>query len=455
MQLNKVIQAQRDYFATNITKSAEFRKEQLNKLSEAIDEYTPEIIKALKADLNKSEYEVFLTEISTVKLEIKTALSNLDKWSKPMKKKVSMSVFPSKSFSVYEPYGVALILSPWNYPFQLALAPVVGAMAAGNCIILKTSRNAVHTTRVIANMIHINFEAHYFYVVEETASYDSILSGQYDYIFFTGSPRVGRIVMRSASENLTPVTLELGGKSPCIVEKTADIENAAKKIIWGKLINAGQTCVAPDYVLVEEVVKERLIAALQNQIEKLYEDPLRNPDYPKIINLHHYMRLKRLLEKEGEVIGGETDEVNMRIAPAILPMATFHSESMKEEIFGPILPIISYSQIDIPLDELKRRQKPLACYVFTRDMRFAEKIIQELSYGGGCINDCIIHVANHNLPFGGVGNSGMGKYHGYYSFQTFSHEKGIVYNSRKWSNPFRYPPFNQQKLEKLRKLLKV
>lgn len=455
MQLSKVVQAQKDFFWSNETKKKEFRKKQLHKLAEAIEEYKPEIYRALKEDLNKSEYETYLMELTPVLSELQLTLKNLDKWVRPIKKKSALSVFGGKSFTLYEPYGTTLILSPWNYPFQLALVPVIGAMAAGNCIVLKTSRSSSHTSDVIARMIRTNFEAYYFYVVEEGTSYDTILKEKYDYIFFTGSPRVGRIVMRQASENLTPLTLELGGKSPCIVEKSANIEEAAKKIIWGKIVNAGQTCVAPDFVLADEEVKEELIEKMQDQIEKLCGNALINSDYPRIINLHHFMRLKRLIEKEAEVFGGEICDESLKIAPAILPRANFQSESMKEEIFGPILPIIGYSHIDAVLDELKRRPKPLACYVFTQNMQFAEKIVNEFSYGGGCINDCIMHVASSNLPFGGIGNSGMGKYHGYYSFQTFSHEKGILLSKRLMADRFRFPPFTQKKLTSLRKLLRL
>ncbi|MBQ9989381.1 MAG: aldehyde dehydrogenase family protein [Lachnospiraceae bacterium] len=455
MQLNRVIQAQKDFFQTNETKRIEFRKNQLYKLAEAIEEYKPEIYRALREDLNKSEYETCLMELGPVINEIRTAVKHLDKWIRPNKKKTTTSVWGSRTFTIFEPYGTTLILSPWNYPFQLALAPVVGAMAAGNCIVLKTSKSSSHTSDVIARMIRTNFEPHYFYVVEEGTSYDAILQEKYDYIFFTGGPRVGRIVMRQASETLTPATLELGGKSPCIVEKTADLKDAAKKIIWGKIVNAGQTCVAPDFVLVEEEIKEDLIEEMEEQIATLCGNATANPDYPKIVNLHHFMRLKRLMEKEAEVIGGQMDEEKRIIAPAILPRATFLSESMKEEIFGPILPVIGYSQIEVALDKLKSRPKPLACYIFTKDMGFAEKIVTEFSYGGGCINDCIMHVASDNLPFGGVGNSGMGKYHGYYSFQTFSHEKAILESRKLLADRFRFPPFTQEKLASLRKLLKL
>lgn len=454
MQLSKVVQSQRDFFQTNETKSIDFRKKQLCRLSEAIHEYMPEIYQALQKDLNKSEYEACLLEVEPVLNEIKEALKNLHQWACPGKKKAVRQVWGAKSFTLHEPYGVALILSPWNYPFQLALSPAVAAIAAGNCIVLKTSRSSSHTSDVISRMIRTNFEAYYFYVVEEGNTYDAILKEKYDYIFFTGSARVGRIVMRQASENLTPLTLELGGKSPCIVEKSANIQEAARRIIWGKLINAGQTCVAPDFVLVDEEIREALLEAMEKQIEELYGDPLSNPDYPKIINLHHYMRLKRLIEREERVIGGQKDEERLKIAPAILPQATFQSESMKEEIFGPVLPVIGYAQIDAVLEELKNRPKPLACYIFTKNLKFAEKIIYEYSYGGGCINDCIIHLANPHLPFGGVGTSGMGRYHGYYGFCTFSHEKAIMQSKKLFADRFRFPPFTEKKLAALRKVLK-
>lgn len=453
MQLSKVIQSQRDFFGTNETKSKEFRKKQLSRLAEAIEEYKPEIYRALREDLNKSEYEAYVMELIPVLDEIKTALKNLDKWTRPNKKKTSINVFGGKSLTLYEPYGTVLILSPWNYPFQLALSPLIGAMAAGNCIVLNTSRESRHTSNVIERMIRTNFEAHYLYVVEEGTSYDTLMKERYDYIFFTGSARVGRIIMRQASENLTPLTLELGGKSPCIVEKSANIQETARKIIWGKMINAGQTCVAPDFVVVEEEIKDALVKAMEEQVEQLYGNPLTNPDYARIISLHHYMRLKRLIEREERVIGGQQDEENLKITPAILPEATFHSESMKEEIFGPVLPVIGYCQIEAVLDKLKSQPKPLACYIFTKEMSFAQKILREYSFGGGCINDCILHLANNNLPFGGVGASGIGQYHGYYSFCTFSHEKAIFQSRRLFADRFRFPPFTEKSLASLRKIM--
>ena len=453
MELKDVVQAQREFFSTNKTKSVEFRKQQLLKLKQVILKYEPQIYQALQKDLNKSEYETYLTEISIVMNEIKCTIKHLDKWCRPHHKKTSLAVMPNKSFTVHEPYGVVLVLSPWNYPFQLALCPIVGAIAAGNCVVLKASHSSANTTKVIAEMISSNFESHYLYVVEDNVPYDTILGERYDYMFFTGSARVGRIVMRAASEHLTPVSLELGGKSPCIVEKSADIQDTAKKIVWGKLLNAGQTCVAPDYILVDKKLKENLINNIEKEIAEKYGNPLCNPDYPKIINHHHFVRLCNLIDNEKDKIGGDREKSTLKISPVIFKNVTFQSEIMKDEIFGPIIPVLSYTSIEEVLQELKNRPKPLACYIFTKNKVFAEKIIKEVSFGGGCINDCVLHLANDHLPFGGVGNSGMGQYHGYYSFCTFSHEKAILQNRRIFDIPHRFPPFTKKKLEILRKLL--
>lgn len=453
MRLEQIVATQRDFFLTDETKSIDFRKKQLNQLAQAIEEYKPQIYEALKKDLNKSNYEAYLTEVSQAVNELRLATKQLQKWCKPTRVQASLASLPNASFTVPEPYGVTLILSPWNYPFLLTISPLIGAIAAGNCVVLKTSRSSYYTSQIIKRMLEDKFGSHYIYVIEDDTTYDTILEQKYDYIFFTGSPRVGRIVMRAASENLTPVCLELGGKSPCIVDKTADIQASARKIAWGKLINAGQTCVAPDFVLVEEEIKEDFVKALQEEIIALYGNPLTNSDYPKIINLHHYMRLCRLIDRESDKIGGERDEKALKIAPAIFPNATFQSEIMREEIFGPIFPIVSFMKMDAALEELKNRPNPLACYIFTKNKKFADKIIKEYSFGGGCVNDCIMHLANENLPFGGVGNSGMGSYHGYHTFKTFSHEKSILYNRGIFDLPLRFPPFTEKKWNRLRKLL--
>ena len=453
MQLENVVLAQRDYFNRNETKSVEFRKAQLQKLAEVIEKNKSQIYEALKKDLNKSEYESYLTEFCLVMQEIKTAVKNLRRWSRPVLKRPSLAVLPNKSYTIYEPYGVALILSPWNYPFLLSMSPLIGAMAAGNCVVLKTSKSSANISKVIEKMIRENFESHYLYAVDADISYDEVLSQVYDYIFFTGSARVGRIVMRAASENLTPVSLELGGKSPCIVEKSADLKEAAKKIVWGKTLNAGQTCVAPDFVLVDKVVKEKLVKEILKEIEAKYADALKNEDYPKIINRHHYERLCGLIDRDKASIGGKRDEKSLKVAPTVFPETTFTSEIMEEEIFGPLIPIVTYSDIETALQELKRRPKPLACYIFTKQKSFVKKILREFSFGGGCINDCIMHLANENLPFGGVGESGMGNYHGFNSFRTFSHEKAILQNTGIFDLPHRFPPYTKEKLAVLRKLL--
>lgn len=453
MQLNHVVHIQGEFFRTDKTKNPEFRKKQLKKLAEAIEEYKPLIYEALKKDLNKSEYESYLTEVSIVMQEIKTAMRHIDQWCRPVAKKSSLAVMPNKSFTMYEPYGVVLILSPWNYPFQLAIAPLVGAIAAGNCVILKSSRSSANVSGVIYDMIRKKFKSHYVYAAEPDISYDKILAEKYDYIFFTGSARVGRIVMHAASEHLTPVSLELGGKSPCIVEKTADIKDAAKKIVWGKTLNAGQTCVAPDFVLADEVIKDKLVKAIEDEIKEKYGNALENEDYPKIINKHHYMRLSGLIDREKDKIGGARNEEKLKISPVIFQNATFQSEIMREEIFGPIIPVLTFSKINTVMDELKSRPKPLSCYIFTKNKKFADKILHELSFGGGCINDCIMHLANDHLPFGGVGESGMGNYHGFNSFKTFSHEKAILQNTGIFDIPHRFPPYTKRKLSFIRKLL--
>ena len=454
MNLNHILKAQKDFFLSEATKTVDFRKQQLEKLYGLIEEYEKRIYYALYKDLNKTEYEAFLTEISVVKLEIKYAVKNLDRWIRPNKKRTNLSTFPCRSYTLYEPYGSVLILSPWNYPFQLSMMPLIGSIAAGNCTILKLSRNSGYTSQIIKEMISHNFESHYIYVIDDSVSYDQILKEKYDYIFFTGSERVGRIIMRAASEHLTPVTLELGGKSPCIIDQTADLRECAKKILWAKCLNSGQTCVAPDYVVIHEDVKNKFIEELKNEMKENYYRCEISENYPKIINLHHFMRLVRLIEKEENVIGGEKNEKDLKIAPAIIDNANFSSSSMKDEIFGPILPIISYYQLDAVMEELKRKAKPLACYIYSKDSRVINKIKNELSFGGGCINDCIIHLANHHLPFGGVGNSGMGSYHGEYSFKTFSHEKAIV-ESRIFDIPHRFHPFTEKKLYQLKKLLGI
>ena len=454
MSIDSIVLSQKNYFHSNATKDLAFRKQSLERLLAAITEHEADIYAALKKDLGKSETESYLTEVSMVTGAVKNAIHSLEKWSRPARKRTPLSLFPAKSYLVKEPYGVVLILSPWNYPFQLCMMPLTGAIAAGNCAVIKTSRSSANTSAVIADIIKEAFDSKYIYAVEQTATYDEILSSTYDYIFFTGSERVGRIVMRTASETLTPVSLELGGKSPCIIDKSANLELAAKRIVWGKLLNAGQTCVAPDYVVIPNELKDSFIDYVEKYIHQFAGNALENEDYPQIINLHHFVRLKNLIENEKSVIGGESNEKTFKIAPAVFPDATFSSDIMKAEIFGPILPFIGYSDLDDVIDTIKHRPKPLACYIFGQDNSFIEKITTEISFGGGCINDTVMHLANEDLPFGGVGSSGMGNYHGKHSFDTFSHEKSILLNHSRLDIPLRYPPYTEKKHRHLKWVLK-
>jgi len=449
MTIESVVLSQHTFFDTDTTKALSFRCESLIKLLGAIEENKSAIFNALHADLGKSEQESYMTEVGLVTHALKMAISNLHKWAKPVRHKTPLTHFPAKSRVLSEPYGVALILAPWNYPFFLSMSPLIGAIAAGNCVVLKTSRNSSHTSAVISTIINNTFSSSYIYAADSSCDYNEILSCKYDYIFFTGSERVGRIVMRYAGENLTPVTLELGGKSPCIIDKSANLKRAAKRIAWGKLLNAGQTCVAPDYVVVPADKKDTFVSYLQYYTQQFMPDALSNEDYPHIINLHHFIRLRNAIEKTASVIGGKCDDKTFKVEPAFFTDATFDDDIMKSEIFGPVLPIIAYDNLDTVLDTIKQRQKPLACYIFGNNKAFQKKILSTLSFGGGCINDTVMQVANENLPFGGIGTSGMGRYHGKYSFDTFSHKKAI-HTSGLLDMPFRYGPYDEKKYRTIR-----
>lgn len=453
MTIESIVSAQHKYFNTNATKDISFRREALEKLLDAIEENLDAIMHALKSDMGKSKPESYLTEVGLVLHSLRMAISKLHKWAKPIRHKTPLSLFPAKSYVMSEPYGVSLIIAPWNYPFFLSISPLIGAIAAGNCVVLKTSRNSSHTSAVISTIINNTFSSSYIYAVDCTCEYDELLRCKYDHIFFTGSERVGRIVMRQASENLTPVTLELGGKSPCIIDTNVNLKLAAKRIAWGKLLNAGQTCVAPDYVVVPASKKELFVSYLQNYTQQLMPNPLANNTYPHIINLHHFIRLSNAIDKASSVIGGKRDEKTYKIEPTFFTEATFDDDIMKTEIFGPILPIIAYDDLDAVLTTIKQRPKPLSCYIFSRNRAFQKKVLSTLSFGGGCINDTILHVTNEHLPFGGVGNSGMGVYHGKYSFDTFSHKKAVLANGS-FDFPFRYSPYNKNKYGFLRFFIK-
>ena len=439
----EILNRQKEYFRTGETKNVAFRLAQLERMQDWIGKNEEAIMEALHKDLHKAPFEAYATEIGIVKEEIRYTLKHLRGWARPKRVPTPITQFPSRSFIYSEPYGTVLIMSPWNYPFQLTIAPLVGALSAGNCAVLKPSSYSVHTSAMIQEMIREVFPSCYVTVVtggrEEN---EALLNEKFDYIFFTGSPKVGKSVMEKAARHLTPVSLELGGKSPCIVDETADLRTAAKRIVWGKFLNAGQTCVAPDYVLVQHSVKKRLIHYIIRQIQKMYgQEPLENEEYPAIINQRHFKRISGLINENKVIYGGKTDSITLRIEPTVMDGITWDDAVMKEEIFGPVLPIMSYYDLREAAAAIEAQSSPLALYLFTRDKKRESYILEKLSYGGGCINDTVVHLATPYLPFGGVGQSGMGKYHGKASFDTFTHEKSILKKSVLVDIPFRYPPF--------------
>lgn len=447
MRVQEICARQREYFLSGATRSISFRRCALKKLLDAIKEHENDLFDALAADLGKAPMEGYLTEISVVTQEIRYAIRHLARWSRPVCVATPLVHFPAKSRIYHDPLGIVLILAPWNYPFQLALAPLVAAIAAGNCAVVKSSRMSPAVGGIIAKLVADLFPPEYVACVDSAVdSNDDVLAERYDHILFTGSGSVGKSVMAAAARNLTPVTLELGGKSPCIVDETADVELSAKRIAWGKFLNAGQTCVAPDFILVHQSVKEPLIEALKKKITAFYsETPLTSLDLARIVNARHWERLVQLLpgptERERIVAGGEVDRQNCRIAPTILDRVTFDSPVMREEIFGPILPILEYASLDETLSALERRPTPLALYLFTKNRATERRVFETLRFGGGCVNDTVVHLSNHHLPFGGVGPSGMGAYHGRTGFETLSHRKSVLHKGLWFDVPLRYPPY--------------
>ena len=437
----------------NCVYTIETRKNSLKKLLSNIIKCEEEIIKALYNDFKKPAFEAVATETSYIISDLKDTISTIDSYCKPKKVKFNLLNFPSNDYIISEPYGKVLIIAPWNYPFQLAICPLVAAVAAGNTVVLKPSELTPHTSAIIAKIISASFDKSHVNVEqggEEKST--ELLNRRWDYIFFTGSVPVGKIVAKAAAVNLTPVTLELGGKSPCIVDQTASI--TAKRIVWGKFMNAGQTCIAPDYILVHHSVKANLITELKNEITKAYGTDIKSsPDLARIINTKHWERLISYLQKDKIIFGGESDKETLFIAPTLIDEPDLKSDLMQNEIFGPILPIISYKDEKELKSIIESYEKPLSLYVFTERKEFADHIIHYFSFGGGCINDTLMHISNKNLPFGGVGHSGMGAYHGRSSFDTFSHKKSISKKATWLDIPLRYAPY-KDKLESLRKLLK-
>ncbi|NGY37916.1 aldehyde dehydrogenase [Flavobacterium sp. XN-5] len=438
-------------YKTNI----EFRKETLIKLLNTIIVHEDEIIKALYDDFKKPAFEAVLTETSYVISELKDTIKNLSTWAKPKKVFPSILNFPSTDYIYKEPYGKVLIIAPWNYPFQLALCPLVSALAAGNQVVLKPSELTPNTSTIIAKIIAMTFQVNHVEVVQGGVDVSkNLLSQRWDYIFFTGSVPVGKIVAKAAAEHLTPVTLELGGKNPCIVDETANLKLAAKRIVWGKFINAGQTCIAPDYILVQKDMKTKFIGYLKEEITAAYSDkPEQSPDYARIVNTKNWQRLTEMIDHEKVIFGGQTNESDCYIAPTLIDESDIDSLIMKDEIFGPLLPILEYSSDADLQTVISKYEKPLSLYIFTDNNVFAKQIIQDYSFGGGCINDTVVHFSNKRLPFGGVGHSGIGAYHGSLSFDVFSHKKSIVKKANWLDLPMRYAPY-KDKLATIKKLLK-
>lgn len=451
--MKKVIkQEQQEFFDTGLTLDYNFRLEMLLRFKEMMNQNKDKIAQAMEADFGKAYFETYATEVLMIYDELNYMIKNLKKLMQDRSVSTSLVHFYSKSKMHKEPYGNVLIISPWNYPFSLSLVPVIGAMAAGNTVVLKPSEMTPKSSALMKDMLEEFYTPEYLGVIEgEADTTQKLIKDNFDYIFFTGSTEVGRSVMKSASETLTPVTLELGGKSPTIVAEDADLVKAAVRIAWGKTVNAGQTCIAPDYVLVHESVKNRFIVLLQQAFTKLYgEDVFQNDDFPSIINEKHFNRIKGLFEAEEIVYGGKSDLATRKIEPTIVDEPLLSSEIMNEEIFGPVLPIISYSSIDEVINIIRSREKPLALYLFTESRGMKHYITKHISFGGGSINDTLIHFANTNMPFGGVGSSGMGGYHGKHSFDTFSHTKGIMEKTTLFDVPFRYPPYTEFKNKAIR-----
>jgi len=440
--ISNLLANQKIYFAGQQTKSISFRMEKLRTLKKAILKYQLKIEEALWLDLHKSGEEAYLTEISIVMGELNYHLKKLKSWARPKKVRTPLHLLPSSSRIHVEPLGVALLVAPWNYPFQLLINPLVGAISSGCCSMLKPSPDTPMIAKVMEEMISEFFAPEYICLVQGGRETNTILfSKRFDLIFFTGSPMLGRVVMKAAAENLTPVVLELGGKSPCIVDADANIQVAARRIAWGKLINAGQTCIAPDYLLVHEQVKESLLAAIELSIREMYgHNPKESRFYPRIVSQRAMERLSRLLQEGSIRCGGEINMEEKYIAPTIIDDVKQDFLIMQEEIFGPILPVLTFTKLDEALDFVNNHEKPLAFYFFGKDSSAREALLRTSS-GGGCINDTIMHIVNHHMPFGGVGNSGLGSYHGHKSFLAFSHERGIVKTPTWIDLPLKYVPF--------------
>lgn len=450
-----IIKKQQAYFYEGHTSSLNFRLGQLQKLSDGIKKYEADIIEALYKDLRKPEFEAYTSEVGFTLESITYMKKNLKRWMKKEKKKMPLHQFGSKGFLTYEPFGTVLIIGPFNYPFQLLIEPMIGAIAAGNTVVLKPSSDTSHTEAVIVKLIKEVFNDKFVDIVTGGREVTSeLINSPFDYIFFTGSVNVGKIVMEAAAKNLVPVTLELGGKSPTIVDKTAKVDLAAKRVAWGKYLNSGQTCIAPDYVYVHETVAEDFKASLKKYIHKFYgENVIESPDYGRIVSERHYTRLKDLIDENKIYSGGHFSDETFYIEPTVIENVTWQDPVMSDEIFGPILPILTFNDMDHVISEINARPKPLALYLFTESKKVEKEVLSRTSSGGVAINETITHIVSPHLPFGGVGSSGMGAYHGKYSFLTFSHRKSVVKKSTKLDIKLVFPPYNN-KIKLVKKVMK-
>lgn len=456
MEIKKLVQDQREYFLSGATLSFAARMEALKRIRWALDKYERQLVRALYRDLRRAESESYMAEIVMTKAELNYCIRHLAGWMRREHVRTGLANFHAKSFTIAEPYGVTLIMAPWNYPVLLCVEPLINALAAGNCAILKPSAYAPTVSKVLKNMISACFSPEYVAVVEGGREENAaLLEQRFDHIFFTGSVSVGRIVLERAARYLTPVTLELGGKSPCIVDRTANIAVAARRIIFGKVLNSGQTCVAPDYLIVHPDVKYELFEAMKRELTvMLGECPLESAEYPRMVNKKHYIRVMNLMKGELAVTGGYGDPRTLQIAPTILDEVSIDSPVMQEEIFGPVLPTLTFETREELLSILRHFEKPLACYLFTRNRAMEEWALRHVPFGGGCINDTIVHLATSEMGFGGVGASGMGSYHGRAGFETFSHRKSIVKKYNWIDLPMRYHPYTSWKDSVIRRVMR-
>jgi len=456
MTIQELTAAQRAFFRTGATLDLSFRKKALDKLEEAIRAREGELLSALRADLGKSDTEGYLCEVGLALSELSFMRRRLARWARDRRVSTPLALFPARSLTLREPYGVVLVMSPWNYPLLLTLDPLIGAIAAGNCCVVKPSAYAPAASAVLRDLIAACFPPEYVAVVEGgRAENQALLDQRFDYIFFTGGVEVGRQVMEKAAKHLTPVTLELGGKSPCVVDATARLDLAAKRIAFGKLLNCGQTCVAPDYLLVDRRVKAELLSRVGHWMERMYgRDPLDNGGYVHMVNRKHFDRVCALIDPAKVVYGGRADPGTLRIQPTILDGVSPDDPVMGEEIFGPLLPVLEFEDVRQAEDFILDRPRPLALYLFSEDKAVQRRFVRHIPFGGGCVNDTIMHLANPRLPFGGVGSSGMGSYHGRQSFETFSYTKSLVQSSSRLDLPVRYAPYTATQDKLIRRFLK-